>query len=65
MIAAMKAAIAWKSGDAGWGRVRAPLVELDAAQQRALLQLLDDLGFDIPQARLLAEQARAPAVNPP
>jgi len=54
MIAAMKAAIASHSRDAGWARVRPPLVGLDEAQRRALIQDLDRLGFSMPDARSLA-----------
>lgn len=54
LIPAMKAAIAWKSGDAQWATVRPPLVELDAAQNQSLQQALDADGFDIPDAAALA-----------
>jgi 4-hydroxy-tetrahydrodipicolinate synthase len=57
MIAAMKAAIAWKSGDAGWARVRPPLVELDPAQTAQLRERLDAVGFDLPDAPALAAGA--------
>ncbi|MGY6271666.1 dihydrodipicolinate synthase family protein [Achromobacter denitrificans] len=55
MIPAMKAAIAWKSGDAAWATVRPPLVELDDAQTAALKSALDGSGFDMPGATALAE----------
>jgi 4-hydroxy-tetrahydrodipicolinate synthase len=60
MIAAMKAAIAWQSGDTGWAAVRAPLVELDSAQQARLREKLQALGFEMPGAASLA--ANAPAM---
>lgn len=55
MIPAMKAAIAWKSGDPAWATVRPPLVELNAAQTAALKTALDDNGFDMPGASALAD----------
>ncbi|MEN4919844.1 dihydrodipicolinate synthase family protein [Achromobacter spanius] len=55
MIPAMKAAIAWKSGDPAWATVRPPLVELDAAQTSALRAALDSNGFDMPGAAALAD----------
>lgn len=61
IIPAMKAAIAWKSGDAQWAAVRPPLVELDAAQCRALQQDLTANGFDIPDAQALALKPSAVA----
>ena len=54
MIPAMKAAIAAKSGDAGWATVRAPLVELDDAERAQLMGKLDQVGFTIPNAQALA-----------
>ncbi len=54
MIPAMKAAIAWKSGNPAWRHVRPPLVELDAAQAAALQQALDGVGFVMPNAGQLA-----------
>lgn len=59
MIAAMKAAIAWQSGDDGWARVRAPLVELSAAQREQLESALAAIGFRIPHAAQLAPQTEA------
>lgn len=50
MIPAMKAAIAWKTGDDGWRPVRPPLVELDQNQQKNLESGLDNLGFVMPHA---------------
>ncbi len=55
MIPAMKAAIAWKSGDAAWATVRPPLVELDAGQTTALKAALDSNGFAMPGADSLAD----------
>jgi len=55
MIAAMKAALAWQSGDEGWARMRAPLVELDAAQRQDLQASLAHIGFALPEAASLAE----------
>ena len=54
MIAAMKAALAWQSGDAAWATVRPPLVELDAAQTVQLTAALQARAFRIPNARSLA-----------
>lgn len=54
IIAAMKAAIAWKSGDAQWSTVRPPLVALDAAQRAHLQADLEADGFTIPNAAALA-----------
>jgi 4-hydroxy-tetrahydrodipicolinate synthase len=54
MIAAMKSVLAWKTGDAGWSRVRPPLVELDAAQARTLNAALERLDFQLPGADMLA-----------
>jgi 4-hydroxy-tetrahydrodipicolinate synthase len=54
IIAAMKAAIAWKSGDAGWSAVRPPLVELSAGQSVLLRTRLDDVRFEMPGAAQLA-----------
>lgn len=55
MIPAMKATIAWKSGDPAWATVRPPLVELNAEQRTALQAALDDNGFDMPGAQALAD----------
>jgi 4-hydroxy-tetrahydrodipicolinate synthase len=55
MIPAMKAAIAWKSGDPAWATVRPPLVELNAEQRTALQAALDENGFDMPGAQTLAD----------
>lgn len=54
MIAAMKAAIAWKSGRADWRTVRPPLVELSAEQAATLQAGLDKVGFQLPNAGKLA-----------
>jgi 4-hydroxy-tetrahydrodipicolinate synthase len=54
MIPAMKAAIAWKSGNEAWCTVRPPLVELDAEQRTALQAALDRVGFEMPNAASLA-----------
>ncbi len=54
IIPAMKAAIAWKSGDETWTTVRPPLVELTEAQRRQLQAELDADHFDIPNAKSLA-----------
>ena len=55
LIAAMKAVLADKSGDAVWARLRPPLVELDAQQSRQLVRALDELGFEVPRAHELAD----------
>ena len=54
MIAAMKAAIAWKSGRDDWRTVRPPLVELDREQASALEASLQKVGFEMPNAAKLA-----------
>lgn len=54
IIAAMKAAIAWQSGDLHWATLRAPLVELDDAQQHELQEALTRTGFEIEDAAMLA-----------
>jgi 4-hydroxy-tetrahydrodipicolinate synthase len=59
IIAAMKATIGWKSGDAGWARVRPPLVELDAAQNALLRSKLDAVGFTMPDAASLSHAGEA------
>jgi 4-hydroxy-tetrahydrodipicolinate synthase len=48
MIPALKAAIAHYSGDAGWARVRPPLVELTADQKAGLVAELERRGFAMP-----------------
>ena len=48
MIPALKAAIAHWSRDAGWSRVRPPLVELGDAQAKALIAELGRLDFSMP-----------------
>lgn len=59
MIAAMKAAIAWQSGDENWASVRAPLVELSTAQRAQLESALAAIGFRIPHAAKLALRTEA------
>lgn len=54
MIAAMKAAIAWKSGNAAWATVRPPLIELTAEQRAVLQGDLQAAGFEMPNAGMLA-----------
>ena len=54
IIPAMKAAIAAKSGDAGWATVRPPLVELSQSERAQLLGELDAVGFTIPNAASLS-----------
>jgi 4-hydroxy-tetrahydrodipicolinate synthase len=53
MIAAMKAAMAWKTGCPEWACVRAPLVELDPDQAHALTVSLNRIDFDMPGAAAL------------
>jgi 4-hydroxy-tetrahydrodipicolinate synthase len=48
MIPALKAAIAHYGDDAAWDTVRPPLVELDAAEQKILVERLDAVGFTMP-----------------
>lgn len=56
MIAAMKAAIAWKSGDAEWATLRPPLVELGGDERRLLQAELDANRFQMPNAESLAHR---------
>jgi 4-hydroxy-tetrahydrodipicolinate synthase len=53
MIAAMKAAIAWKTGRKDWAHVRPPLVALNAEQQKSLQQGLEAVHFELPDAGTL------------
>jgi 4-hydroxy-tetrahydrodipicolinate synthase len=48
MIPALKATVAHYSGDADWGKVRPPLVELAAEQKAEMLAELDKRGFAMP-----------------
>lgn len=48
MISALKRTIAHYSGDMGWNRVRPPLCELNAAQEKQLLEGLEKLEFGMP-----------------
>ena len=48
MIPALKAAIAHHGGDASWGTVRPPLVDLSAEQAKALMAELDQKRFTMP-----------------
>jgi len=48
MIPALKAAIAHFASDPAWASVRPPLVALDDAGQRMLVQALESLDFDMP-----------------
>jgi len=57
MIPAMKAAIAWQSGDEAWANLRPPLVELDAAQRAKLQTELTAAGFEVVGAAGLARGA--------
>ncbi|WP_454825177.1 dihydrodipicolinate synthase family protein [Paraburkholderia xenovorans] len=54
IIPAMKAAIAWQSGDEAWASVRPPLVELDASQRAKLQTELEAAGFELTGAAGLA-----------
>ncbi len=54
MIAAMKAAIAWKTGRDDWATVRPPLVELTEEQRRDLETALRAIGFELSDASFLA-----------
>ena len=47
---AVKALIAWRQKDPEWLRMRAPVIELDAARARAL-----ELRFDAATASVAAE----------
>jgi len=48
MIPALKAAVAHYSNDAGWARVRPPLVALTADQKAGLVAELEKRGFAMP-----------------
>jgi 4-hydroxy-tetrahydrodipicolinate synthase len=48
MIPALKAAIAHYGGDASWGTVRPPLVDLTPEQSKALVAELDQRAFTMP-----------------
>jgi len=48
MIPALKAVIAHCSGDGDWEGVRPPLVELSGAEKAALIEELDNCGFEMP-----------------
>jgi 4-hydroxy-tetrahydrodipicolinate synthase len=47
IIAALKAAIAWKSGDETWSILRPPLVELGLGQRGQLEMDLTAIGFEL------------------
>ena len=51
MIPALKAAIAHYGGDASWGTVRPPLVDLTPASTKALVAELDQTNFTMPGLR--------------
>lgn len=59
VIPALKAAIAHFSGDREWNRLRPPLVELTAEQDRDLIAALEGAGFDMPGLRAVREPAHA------
>ena len=48
MISGMKAVIAHHKGDADWIRVRPPLTDLTATEQKTLVAALADVGFEMP-----------------
>lgn len=54
MIPAMKAAIAWKTGNNDWLTVRPPLVELTSTQQQSLQEGLRGVDFQLAKAAALA-----------
>jgi len=51
MIPALKRTIAHYSGDMQWNRLRPPLTELNAAQEKQLLEGLEKLDFGMPGIR--------------
>ena len=51
MIPALKRVIAHYSGDMGWNRLRPPLTELTAAEEKRLLSRLEELEFGMPGIR--------------
>ena len=51
MIPALKRVIAHYSGDMGWNRLRPPLTELSAAEEKQLLRRLEELEFGMPGIR--------------
>jgi 4-hydroxy-tetrahydrodipicolinate synthase len=54
IIPAMKAALAWQSGDEHWAPVRPPLIELDRTQRHELESALTLVDFSIGDAHALA-----------
>jgi 4-hydroxy-tetrahydrodipicolinate synthase len=54
IIPAMKAALAWQSGDDDWTRVRPPLIELNRTQRDELESALIHADFSIENAHALA-----------
>jgi 4-hydroxy-tetrahydrodipicolinate synthase len=48
MISGMKAVIAHHKGDSDWIRVRPPLTNLTAKEQKELVAALDEIGFSMP-----------------
>ncbi|QPC42413.1 dihydrodipicolinate synthase family protein [Kaustia mangrovi] len=54
MIPALKQTVAHFTGDAGWARVRPPLVELTADQKAGLVAELERRGFAMPGLREMA-----------
>ena len=51
MIPALKRVIAHYSGDMGWNRLRPPLTELNATEEKQLLRRLEELEFGMPGIR--------------
>ena len=51
MIPALKRVIAHYSGDMGWNRLRPPLTELTATEEKQLLHRLEELEFGMPGVR--------------
>ena len=51
MIPALKRTVAHFSGEEDWARLRPPLVELDEAQNTALIEGLETRGFTMPELR--------------
>lgn len=54
MIPALKQTVAHFTGDAGWARMRPPLIELNADQRAGLIEELEQRGFAMPGIREIA-----------
>lgn len=53
MIPALKAAVAWATGDDSWRNVRPPLMPLDTGAAKGFAEMLEGRGFSMPGRREL------------